>query len=67
MPHNSSAQSYCLIPDLDAPDLGGKSTTVINSYWFNKLRNSQGHTDLPPKRMFHTGLLPNSALQRRTV
>lgn len=37
--HNTSAQSYCLIPDLDRSHLGGKSATVIHSCWFNKLHN----------------------------
>lgn len=35
-PHSTGAQSYCLIPDLNGPHLGGKSTTVINSCWLNK-------------------------------
>lgn len=35
----NDAQSHCPSPDLDGLHLGGKSTTVINSCWFNKLRN----------------------------
>lgn len=65
VPHSTGAQSCCLIPDLDGLHLGGKSTTVGLTNCI--MGFSQGHTDLPPKKMFHLGIFPNYALQRREV
>lgn len=39
VPQSTGAQSDCLIPDPGGLHLGGESTTVINSCWFNKLHN----------------------------
>lgn len=39
VPQRTDAQSHCPSPDLDGVHLGGESTTVINSCWFNKLHN----------------------------
>lgn len=54
VPQRTDAQSHCPSPDLDGLHLGGESTTVINSCWFNKLHNwlqSRPHWSSTQKRV----------------